>query len=148
MQKTEVTQGQWRDVMGENPSHFSACGDLCPVEMVRWHDVQLFINMLNFMKPGRNYRLPTEAEWEYAAWAGTTGDYGGTGVPDDMGWHYGNSAVDGVHQTHPVAQKQANHWGLAAMTAGAAGAPFTGSGLRGPRSAMLSALFPSNHSGV
>jgi surface protein len=112
MQKTEVTQGQWRAVMGENPSWFSACGDLCPVEWVSWDDIQLFLAALNTQDPGKSYRLPTEAEWEYAARAGTTADYGGTGVLDDMGWYSGNSAVDGVLQTHPVARKLPNHWGL------------------------------------
>jgi hypothetical protein len=112
MQKTEVTQGQWRAVMGENPSYFSDCGGLCPVERVNWDDIQLFLAALNDMDPGKDYRLPTEAEWEYAARAGTTGDYGGTGVLDDMGWYSGNSAVDGVRQTHPVALKLPNDWGL------------------------------------
>jgi formylglycine-generating enzyme required for sulfatase activity len=112
LQKTEVTQAQWRSVMGSNPSHFSSCGETCPVERVGWHDVQEFIEKLNELDPGKNYRLPTEAEWEYAARAGTTSDWGGTGVMDEMGWYYFNSAVDGVPQTHPVAQKPANHWGL------------------------------------
>jgi formylglycine-generating enzyme required for sulfatase activity len=108
MQKTEVTQGQWRAVMGTNPSWFSDCGDTCPVEQVSWNDIQGFLTALNAMDPGKNYRLPTEAEWEYAARAGTTGDYGGTGVLDQMGWYSDNSGS----QTHPVAQKQPNHWGL------------------------------------
>jgi len=108
MQKTEVTQGQWRQVMGTNPSHFSDCGDLCPVERVSWNDVQTFLAALNTMDPGKGYRLPTEAEWEYAARAGTAGDYGGTGVLDQMGWYEDNSGS----RTHPVAQKQPNHWGL------------------------------------
>jgi formylglycine-generating enzyme required for sulfatase activity len=85
------------------------------VERVSWDDIQLFLAALNDMDPGKNYRLPTEAEWEFAARAGTTGDYGGTGVLDDMGWYYDNSAVDGVRQTHPVARKQPNHWGLCDM---------------------------------
>jgi uncharacterized repeat protein (TIGR02543 family) len=108
IQKTEVTQGQWRDVMGTNPSWFSTCGDTCPVEMVNWSEIQTFLYYLNLAHPGRNYRLPTEAEWEYAARAGTTGDYGGTGVLDQMGWYSGNSGS----RIHPVAQKQPNHWGL------------------------------------
>ena len=108
MQRTPVTQGQWREIMGENPSWFSDCGDTCPVEQVSWNDAQAFIQALNQRYPGRNYRLPTEAEWEYAARAGTTGDYGGTGVLDDMGWYSGNSGG----RTHPVALKQPNAFNL------------------------------------
>ena len=108
MQRTEVTQGQWREIMGSNPSEFSSCGDTCPVERVSWNDIQQFLTALNQRFPGRNYRLPTEAEWEYAARAGTTGDYGGTGVLDEMGWYRDNSGS----RTHPVAGKQPNAWGL------------------------------------
>ncbi len=108
IQKTEVTQAQWQAVMGSNPSYFSTCGDLCPVEQVNWDDIQTFITTLNAQDPGKNYRLPTEAEWEYAARAGTTGDYGGTGVLDDMGWYEDNSNST----THPVALKLANAWDL------------------------------------
>jgi hypothetical protein len=108
MQRTEVTQGQWREIMGSNPSWFSACGDTCPVENVSWTDFQQFLAALNARFPGRNYRLPTEAEWEYAARAGTTGDYGGTGVLDEMGWFEGNSN----NQTASVARKTPNAWGL------------------------------------
>jgi|GEM_PF-957552 len=71
MQTTEVTQGQWKAVMGNNPSIFSLCGDDCPVENVSWNDVQNFIAKLNGLWQG-TYRLPTEAEWEYAARAGST----------------------------------------------------------------------------
>ncbi len=74
MQTTEVTQGQWQAVMGGNPSDFKDCGDHCPVEQVSWDDVQEFIGELN-RKTGRTYRLPTEAEWEYACRAGTTGPF-------------------------------------------------------------------------
>ncbi len=70
MQTTEVTQGQWKAVMGNNPSYFENCGDNCPAERVSWDDVQVFIEKLN-RKDGRNYRLPTEAEWEYACRAGS-----------------------------------------------------------------------------
>ncbi len=62
----EVTQGEWREIMGSNPSFFKNCGNDCPVENVSWNDVQEFIRKLN-EKTGTNYRLPTEAEWEYAA---------------------------------------------------------------------------------
>jgi hypothetical protein len=108
MQKTEVTQGQWKAVMGTRPSYFSDCGDTCPVENVDWNDIQAFLAELNAQDPGKNYRLPTEAEWEYAARAGTTGDYGGTGILDDMGWYADNSS--GI--THPVARKLPNAWGV------------------------------------
>jgi len=108
MQKTEVTQAQWRFVMGENPSRFSSCGDTCPIEAVNWDDIQEFIARLNQAAPGMNYRLPTEAEWEYAARAGTTGDYGGTGTVDEMAWYVANS----FNKTHPVGLKQPNAWGL------------------------------------
>lgn len=69
--KTEVTQGHWRVVMASNPSRFSSCGDECPVEQVSWDDAQEFIRRLN-AKTGKVYRLPSEAEWEYAARAATT----------------------------------------------------------------------------
>ena len=108
LQKTEVTQAQWQKVMGNNPSHFSDCGDACPVEQVSWDDVQVFLERLNEMDPGKEYRLPTEAEWEYAARAGTTGDYGGTGNLEEMGWHSGNAN----RRTHPVGGKRPNEWGL------------------------------------
>ncbi|MBF0452069.1 MAG: formylglycine-generating enzyme family protein [Candidatus Magnetomorum sp.] len=75
MQTTEVTQGQWKSVMGENPSSFKDCGDNCPVENVSWEDVQHFIEKLNKKADKYIYRLPTEAEWEYAARAGTTTAY-------------------------------------------------------------------------
>ena len=65
VQKTEVTQGQWKAVMGSNPSRFTQ-GDNYPVESVTWEEVQEFITKLN-KQSGKNYRLPTEAEWEFAA---------------------------------------------------------------------------------
>ncbi len=74
MGKFEVTQGQWQAVMGRNPSYFEDCGFNCPVESVSWNEAQEFVRRLN-QRTGRNYRLPSEAEWEYAARAGTTTVY-------------------------------------------------------------------------
>jgi len=108
LQKTEVTQLQWEQVMGRNPSRFPACGPTCPVENVTWQEAEAFVQQLNRRAPGKGYRLPTEAEWEYAARAGTTGDYGGTGVLSEMGWFDDNSQ----NRTRAVAQKRPNAWGL------------------------------------
>ena len=111
MQRTEVTQSQWRAVMGAFHSSWSGyCGqaDTCPVQFVTWSEVQAFIQQLNAVTPGAPYRLPTEAEWEYAARAGATGAYGGTGVVDQMGWTIENSGGT----SHHVAGKLANAWGL------------------------------------
>ena len=103
--KHEVTQAEWQGLMGTNPSHFSGCGQ-CPVESVSWEDAQEFIGRLNAMDGAGTYRLPTEAEWEYAARAGTTGDrYGNL---DAIAWCGGN----GGSRTHPVGQKVPNAWGL------------------------------------
>lgn len=111
MQKTEVTQAQWRQIMTGtallNPSGFSGC-DACPVEQVSWDDVQQFVSRLNVQDPGKGYRLSTEAEWEYAARATTTGDYGGTGTLLTMGWVFDNAGA----RTHAVGGKAANLWGL------------------------------------
>lgn len=105
MSKTEITQAQWETVMGSNPSFFKNCQQ-CPVEYVSWNDAQQFITKLNGQNDGYKYRLPTEAEWEYACRAGTTGDYAGS--LDEMAW-YGEKSDD---KTHPVGTKQPNAWGL------------------------------------
>lgn len=112
MQAREATQGEWRAVMGSNPSYLSGCGADCPVENVSWNDVQNFIRKLNAKGEGE-YRLPTEAEWEYACRAGTTGDYGGPSL-DEMGWYTLNSGQTKYEwlTTHPVGEKKPNAWGL------------------------------------
>jgi len=110
MGKYEVTQTQWKAVMGNNPSSFSNCGGDCPVENVSWDDVKDFIRKLNNLQNDYEYRLPTEAEWEYAARAGTTGDYYGN--LDSIAWHSSNSGS----KTHPVGQKSPNAFGLYDMS--------------------------------
>jgi len=115
---TEVTQGQWKRIMGNNPSHFKNCGEDCPVEQISWSDCKEFILRLNKREKTRRYRLPTEAEWEYACRATsrsafangqiTEKDCGHDANLDKIGWYCGNSGK----KTHPVAQKKPNSWGL------------------------------------
>jgi formylglycine-generating enzyme required for sulfatase activity len=109
--KFEVTQAQWRAVMGNNPSHFTACGDNCPVEKVSWNDVQEFLQKLN-AKTGKNYRLPTEAEWEYGCYGGSQTEYCGSNDINAVTWYDSNSSKT----THPVGQRQANGYGLYDMS--------------------------------
>ena len=109
--ETEVTQELWQKVMGYNPSYHTKEGPY-PVENVSWNDCQKFVKKLNnrsdVMAIGARFELPTEAQWEYACRAGTSGRYAGTGRLDDLGWYNGNSRGT----LHPVAQKKPNAWGL------------------------------------
>ena len=107
--KYEVTQKQWREVMGDNPSYYE--GDDRPVEIVSWNDAQDFIKKLNQKEGADKYRLPSEAEWEYAARAGTTTRYSfgdDDGKLGEYAWYDDNSG----DETHPVGQKKPNPWGL------------------------------------
>ncbi len=128
MAATEVTQAQWRVVMGGNPSRFSNCGEDCPVERVSWLDAVKYCNNLSekegltsaykingesvtWTRSADGYRLPTEAEWEYACRAGTTTRFNIGSSDSDLsraGWYSGNSS----HKTHEVAGKKPNAWGL------------------------------------
>ncbi|MCP4568476.1 MAG: SUMF1/EgtB/PvdO family nonheme iron enzyme, partial [FCB group bacterium] len=118
LQTTEVTQHQWFEIMGTEPSHFELCGDNCPVEQISWQEAQLFIEALNTREGTSAYRLPTEAEWEHAARGGTDTAFANGGITesycdydpnlDKMGWYCGNAD----DSPHPVANKQPNDWGV------------------------------------
>jgi formylglycine-generating enzyme required for sulfatase activity len=134
-----VTQKQWKEIMGNNPSAFPQCGDDCPVEAVNWLEAQEFIQRLNLQDGYGRYRLPTEAEWEYACRAGSdTATYAGemtilgernAPVLSGIAWYGGNSCVDypggrdcsqwkqrqvncGTCGTHEGGMKEPNAWGL------------------------------------
>lgn len=139
MQTTEVTQSQWSELMGSNPSSFKSCGPDCPVESLSWETLQMFIKRLNETSNDMVYRLPTEAEWEYSCRAGTTtsvykgnikinSDKNATFL-DEISWYGGNSCVGYGSSfdctiwenrekncnncgTHPVGMKEPNAWGL------------------------------------
>jgi formylglycine-generating enzyme required for sulfatase activity len=108
---TEVTQGQWRALMGNDPRRLTNCGDACPVEWVSWDDAQVFIKKLN-TKTGKQFRLPSEAEWEYACKAGGKPAFCGSDTADSVAWYSVNSG--GV--VHRVGSKQANAFGLYDMS--------------------------------
>lgn len=123
IQKYEVTQQQWQLIMEENPARFVHCGAQCPIENVSWFEVQDFIRKLN-KKTGYKYRLPTEAEWEYAARAGSSLKYGFADTADEL-YRYANycdqqcqaqwadpAHNDGASITRAVGSYQPNAWGL------------------------------------
>jgi formylglycine-generating enzyme required for sulfatase activity/FKBP-type peptidyl-prolyl cis-trans isomerase len=110
--KYEVTQAQWKALMGSNPSEFK--GGNLPVENVSWEDVREFIERLN-VATGKQYRLPTEAEWEYAAQGGNKSrayEYSGSNSVEDVAWMNENSGS----KTHPVGAKKANELGIYDMS--------------------------------
>ena len=110
--KYEVTQELWEAVMGENPSAFENCPQ-CPVETVSWDDIQAFLAKLN--TGGGQYRLPSEAEWEYAARGGSKSkefQYAGSNDWAAVAWYYENTG----NRTRPVGEKQANELGLFDMS--------------------------------
>jgi formylglycine-generating enzyme required for sulfatase activity/Flp pilus assembly protein TadD len=106
--KYPVIQSHWRQVMGNNPS--KSVGDTSPVHCVSWDDVQEFIRKLNILDDQFEYRLPSEAEWEYACRSESTAEYAGD--LDLMGWYYGSDSL------HPVGEKQPNAFGLFDMHGG------------------------------
>ena len=112
--KTEVTQKQWRAIMGSSPSYFKGC-DNCPVERVSWNDIQEFLTKLNQQFPGKHYRLPTEAEWEFAARGGNKSNdytYSGSNSINDVAWYSSNCGA----KTHEVGGLQANELSIYDMT--------------------------------
>jgi hypothetical protein len=111
--KYEVTQAQWKAVKGKNPSRSSKC-DSCPVEFVTWIDVQDYIERLNVIT-GKNYRLPTEAEWEYAAKGGENYKgyiFSGSNDINSVAWYQNNCGG----KTHPIGLMQANELGIYDMS--------------------------------
>jgi formylglycine-generating enzyme required for sulfatase activity len=119
LQTTQVTQGQWKKVMGSNPSHFKKSGEDCPVDSVSWEDAQKFISKLNKMENMNKYRLPTEAEWEYACRAGTTTPFHtGDSISTDQANYDGRYPMPGSpkgeyrKRTVKVDSFPPNAWGL------------------------------------
>ncbi|MFN0213860.1 MAG: formylglycine-generating enzyme family protein [Saprospiraceae bacterium] len=122
--KYEVTQADWREVMGEYPLELNNKGcDECPVERVSWDDVQEFLIKLNEKYPGKNYRLPSEEEWEYAARGGIRSNgylYAGSNNIADVAWYEDNYETGNTFgeqkSTHPVGELTANELGLFDMS--------------------------------
>ena len=119
LQTTEVTQGQWKQVIGGNPSHFRNCGNDCPVEKISWNDAKTFIQKLNQKEGTDKYLLPTEAEWEYAARAGTqTPFFFGDRLSTNQANYCGYPPMPGCskgqyrEKTVAVGSFSTNAWGL------------------------------------
>ena len=129
LQRTEVTQRQWQAVMGENPSVFTDCGEDCPVDSIRWFDAVAYANALSEQEGLRpaytieghevawdrsapGYRLPTEAEWEWASLGGEPVRFAGSDDPYAVGWLYRNAGSE----SHRVCTRQVNGYGLCDMT--------------------------------
>lgn len=108
--RTEVSYAQWKAVMGSNSRSGSRCGDLCPVSGVSWEDAQLYVKILS-QRTGKRYRLPSEAEWEFAARAGDAGKWGFGSDEAYLGWHawYGANSFG---RTQAVGTKKPNAFGL------------------------------------
>ena len=108
MSKYEITQKQWKSIMGDNPSHFK--GDDHPVDSINWYDAQDFIKELNFKGNGK-FRLPTEIEWEYACRAGSETEFH-FGDDESLVINYAWTTTNGENRSHPVGEKLPNAWGL------------------------------------
>jgi formylglycine-generating enzyme required for sulfatase activity len=121
IQTTEVTQGQWTALMGTRPwagKSYVREGDDFPAVYISWHACQSFIEKLNSREGKNTYRLPTEAEWEYACRAGTKTRYcfGDNDLQlDDYAWYDGNADMAGQEYAHRVGTKKPNPWGLSDM---------------------------------
>ena len=113
MSKYEITQAQFRAITGINPSYNKGC-DNCPVELVSWGMAQEYISDLNKKYPGKGYRLPTEAEWEYAARGGNLThrySYSGSNNINDVAWYEGNKVLAEVNIRIKLVQKMQMTWG-------------------------------------
>ena len=115
--KKEVTQKEWIALMGSNPSKFKDCLGNCPVDNVSWNDAKEYLRRLN-IKTGKEYRLPSEAEWEYSCRAGTQLEFCGSNDANSVAWYgiYSNPENKGLRSSQPVASKKANAWGIFDMS--------------------------------
>lgn len=126
IQETEVTQKQWKALVGFNPSAFPDCGENCPVDTVSWKQCMEFIKILNEWEGTKKYRLPTEAEWEYACRAGSRTAFANGSITEsfckpvdpvlnEIGWYCANSGYKNppdVLRPHPVKTRKPNSWGI------------------------------------